>query len=122
MTPEKLVHLCKIWQRRLRLSDWSIVVGFVPQDQLIDEQGTLWGRMLSEESEQSAQIAISEEVPPDQLEATLVHELLHIRLLPFDAPDQGPKEVAINLLADVLVRALRRRERKKECSPSAPKP
>ena len=113
LTPEQLVHLCKIWQRRLRLSDWSIVVGFVLQDQLIDEQGTLWGRMLSEESEQSAQIAISEEVPPDQLEATLVHELLHIRLLPFDAPDQGPKEVAINLLADVLVRALRRRERKR---------
>ena len=39
-----------------------------------------------------------------EAEETLVHELLHLRLLPFGFDETNEKQAAMNLLADSLVR------------------
>lgn len=108
MTGNSLARLCRTWQRRLRLQDWRVDVGFVPAGEMDGD----YGRTEYDETEQTASISVSEEIEAQTVERTLIHELLHLRLCAWDAP-QGhpPMETAINLLADALYAGYRRRRR-----------
>lgn len=110
MTQPQVLRLCALWQRRLRLSDWSVQVEIVPAD--VPEYRHLAPTEFGSTQIDYAEVAADVLVRDGPLaEATLIHELLHLRLLPFDYEDQEPKEISINLLADCFLRAYPRRKR-----------
>lgn len=66
-----------------------------------------FGSSLMDANEWSVDIIVRD---GPTLESTLIHELLHLRLIPFSDGDQNEdhheaREVAINLLADCFLRA-----------------
>jgi hypothetical protein len=78
------------------------------------------GTILSWSQDRQATIKILESIdyPPDCLlpedqEATLVHELLHIYTQPFDLPGTGPKQLAEEQMLNALAHALVALEREK---------
>ncbi|MDE2104520.1 MAG: hypothetical protein KGL39_45210 [Patescibacteria group bacterium] len=103
MTQPQLERTCRIWQKRLRLVDWDVTAVLVPAEQMED-----FGETIPDETELRAGMKIRD---CEEAEATVIHELLHLRLLPFDAEDQDQKETAINLLADCFMRAYPKRKR-----------
>lgn len=115
MDQKKLAHLTKLWQKRLRLQDWQVTTLLVPDSEMPE----LLGEIPLDGTELKATLHINKDlVTPDNMESTIVHELLHLRLLPFsdgsfDEPDHDNREVAINLLASVLLRAFTRPTRRK---------
>jgi hypothetical protein len=108
MTQSQLERLCRTWQRRLRLSDWDVSVRIASLEEMGDEVGH-----IDYEDEQIwAEIRLLE---CPEIEANLVHELLHLRLDGWAVEYHDPeKEKAINLLADCYLRAYPRRGRKAE--------
>ena len=100
---KELRHMCKVWQRRLRLLDWRLTLQMVPE--LTEGEQELWGRLESTPGVMEATIFIAAGIPPEAVEPTLVYELLHIRLQPFDEPDEQAKENAIDLIASTLLAA-----------------
>jgi len=107
MSGHELARLCKVWQRRLRLADWEIH----PMIVTVEESPDALGETTPDTAEMRADVRVRDF---DETEATLVHELLHIRLLPLwdgDAgvPNHEEREQAINLLADCFMRAYRRK-------------
>ena len=110
MTQAQLVRLCKLWQRRLRLSDWDIVPLLVTEADMPEE----YGCGLIDGFEMHVDIKVRDFADSER---TLIHELLHIRLIPFSDGDQAEphheaREVTINLLADCYMRAYQRRKPK----------
>lgn len=111
MTLNQLRRLVKLWQKRLRVSDWAITVR---RDKLKEEYGNTWydprGMM--------ATLTIAEDMNDPNyedggIEQTVIHELLHI-VLHGDKDYEGEvvmQERAINQIADALYRAYRRGKR-----------
>ncbi len=107
MTQSELAHVTRLWQKRLRLKDWEVK----PILRTMEEQGDTLGQIFPDEVK-NAILHIRE----DQEESTVVHELLHLHILPFSdgdesEPNHDARETAINLLADCFVRAYPRRKR-----------
>lgn len=110
MTQQQFVRLCRLWQKRLRLQDWSVKAEIVPKE--VPEHRHLAATEFGSTQIDFGEVAADMLVRENELtEATLVHELLHLRLLPFDYDDHEAKEVAINLLADCFLRAHPRRRK-----------
>lgn len=70
-----LFKLCKEWQARLGLTDWEIDVAFRTIEEMEGNQGTCEPAPML----RTAVILIgrAEDYPGADIEATLVHELLH---------------------------------------------
>jgi hypothetical protein len=107
MALSKLERLCRVWQRRLRLQDWKVTPVMVPEPDMPEYVGEIPLDM----EEMTATLRVREDA---DVEATVIHELLHLRLLPFSDGDQSElnhneRERAINLLADCFLRAYPRR-------------
>lgn len=106
--------LTKYWQKQLRLLDWDIQVENVFDD--IDKFNS-FGETKISENHQYARISLLDPCKiPDMwvgcrdMEVTIVHEILHVRLTYcFDnkGDDDSHKELAIEQLARVMV-ALKR--------------
>ena len=112
MTQPQLEKLSKLWMRRLRLQDWVVTVKLVEdEEKFAGMQGSL-GVTYHDPSECKADIGILDEGSNIAMEATLIHELLHLRLVPFDGKNHNEKEQAINLLADCFLRAYPKRKKK----------
>ncbi len=112
MSPQKLKRLLRLWQKRLRLLDWSVTVALVPQEEIPGEEGhNDW-----DDEDMSSRIRIVDVPDEVKVEAVLVHELIHLRLADWEAETYGdPKlERAVNLLTDSFLTAYRRRKRTKE--------
>jgi hypothetical protein len=110
---DNLTRLLEKWQKRMRLGDWKIQAKLVGQDEMPDSLG----QVTRDEAEKRANIAIQDN-EPEIVEGTLVHELLHVWLLPWaigddDEPNHEAREVAINVMADVLISAYPKRKGKK---------
>lgn len=105
MTNKQLQHLCAEWQRRLRLEDWTIECSFAPQGEIAGDAVTNYNtqnararvRLCTEETHSSA---VGEKYDP---ELFLVHELMHIRMIPADCA-WGVE--AVQLLKDAYERAI----------------
>jgi hypothetical protein len=72
LTPEAR-SLARRWQKRLGLGDWEVEVKVER-----DLNGALGDALVLNEDARWAQIAIAENCPREQLEPTVVHELLEV--------------------------------------------
>lgn len=112
----KVSEYVYFWKKQLRLEDWDITFN-VPEH---DPKGFAF--VKSHQCFQRAHITVRNPalVPPDSqvnndLEVTVVHELLHLRFanvsFPADGADDNAFELAIERTAEALV-ALNRGERR----------
>lgn len=108
MTQKQIDKLLKKWQKILLLQDWDILVKF----HHFDVMGCNQGFCKPHPDDRSAEIALvhpndydpSDRAPwPYDIEATLVHELLHIHLhFMFPYEDQGlERELAEGTIASL---------------------
>ncbi|HEY3269440.1 MAG TPA: hypothetical protein VGM37_21205 [Armatimonadota bacterium] len=108
---EEVRELCALWQKRLRLQDWLVAVRIVPHWNMERDSE---GRCDATLSRKMAIIDILEPghlyeggLWPNDMERTLVHELLHLHFSPFEAeigtPADAAQEQAIDLIAGALV-------------------
>lgn len=117
MTNKKLRKLCTVWQKRLRLQDWTVSVEFVGG---ADIDGS-FARTRKSGNCKAAKtlIARPETLELDLLgshdvEVTLVHELLHLQaggfdqLIKEDTVESTCLEAFIELTAAALVKGYRR--------------
>lgn len=101
MSEKELARLCRLWQKRLRLLDWKVEVSILPAE----EMGDCDGHNYYEDEQIWAKVRLAD-APDLELEETLVHELLHLRLSAWPGPyDNPPLETAVNLLADAFMTA-----------------
>jgi hypothetical protein len=116
---ELCFHLTK-WQAILRLKDWDISAHIVSKEEMnqsiedADCESLYEGYIHANEETKEAEIKIldasywtTEYWMMRDHELTLVHELLHIHFIPFEAKKKSRKliaqEQAINLIAKALV-------------------
>ncbi len=117
MTDQELQRLCELWQRRLRLQDWTVKVQIARKRDLdlTDSEGQIQWVL----SRREALIKLMDPIDysptamtPQDLEVSLVHELLHLYFAPFDAEDgtlqQTCPEQAIDALSNALVKLARK--------------
>lgn len=97
LTEEELQAKCKEWQKILRLQDWEIKI-YVWRSRDMDLEGAV-GEVEYNLDLKLASIHILDPVDyPSNLmvnqdmEATLVHELLHLHMAPFGNSEQGTLE------------------------------
>lgn len=96
MTKPALAKLCAVWQERLLLQDWTILVEF---DKALDS----WGHAEWTDLYRHANIKIHPD-GPEGIEFYLVHELIHLRVGKIG-------ETRINLLARAFMKAYHRKKR-----------
>lgn len=109
MNLENLLLDCQKWQRILKLQDWDVSVVVAPADEMDEAEGlVIWDihKRIAD-----IKLVKPEEYPIDQMrpydmEAVLVHELLHLHFAPFDAKTGSPKGVAQEQAINALARAL----------------
>lgn len=111
-TRDELRQLCAEWQKILRLQDWDVVVQVSRRDDTFGHTNT--GQVRYQLGLKQALIKIIDPIDyptnviyPQDMETTLVHELLHLHFAPFDADDDTPagtaQEQAIEAIAKGLV-------------------
>ncbi len=108
------------WQKILRLQDWEITVQFVRGHEIDGDQA--W--ISHEENHKRATIRlrdpvdlISKDWSEDSPETSLVHELLHLHILPFGRTEPRTRdrvcvEQAIELITGALIGLKRRADAK----------
>lgn len=108
----ELEAMASEWQQRLRLQDWTVKIQVRRRHHmcLADAHGTCsW-----ELRKKLAAIEIMDPADYDpgswgwaeDVEKTVVHELLHLHFAPFAAKDDGPDDVAQEQAIDLIARAL----------------
>lgn len=115
MTQEQLEALCAEWQRRLRLQDWDVKIRLRRRYDMWVE--TNQGECKHETLKKLALVNIldptdydPDNVWPQDVERTVVHELLHLHFAPFVGDYEqcnAAHEQAIDLIAGALVDAKR---------------
>jgi hypothetical protein len=104
----RLDQQMRAWQRRLRLDDWSLRVQVVRQQEL--DRNT-WGNAEWDPVKKTGTIKVLD--PQDynlkgaelrqDMECTIVHELVHIRIAPLDANDYEIREEIVNSIMNGLL-------------------
>lgn len=112
--PEQLQKKLFEWQKRLRLQDWLITIEIV-RERDFSMEGVL-GEVHWVLEKKMAKIKIIDPIdyPPDSfepqdMENTLVHELLHLHFAPFkyDGDNYVAEEQAIESIASGILTAYR---------------
>ena len=98
----------KSWQRRLGMDDWRLTIRLVRQKEL--DKNT-WGNAEWDPTVRTGTISVLD--PADynlkggelrlDMECTIVHELVHIQVSPFDAPDELMREEVVNRIMTALL-------------------
>ncbi|SRR6266852_2570024 len=103
--------LRETWQRRLGLRDWTVTVKLCRARDMDDEDSN--GEVQILLNHRRAFIALRDPLdvkpeyhPENDLEETLVHELLHLWTEPLSLPDAGPRQVAEEQALNALAKAL----------------
>lgn len=117
MTILELQRLKTRWQRRLRILDWDVSISFATSSELEDCYGDC--AVLAEEKcakirilRQDDWVGLPTAWSPEQVTATLVHELLHIPLAPWPVDSDAAvreKEQAINCMTTALYQPRKKR-------------
>jgi hypothetical protein len=104
----RLDQQMRAWQRRLRLDDWTLRVQVVRQQEL--DRNT-WGNAEWDPVKKTGTIKVLD--PQDynlkgaelrqDMECTIVHELVHIRIAPLDANDYEIREEIVNSIMNGLL-------------------
>jgi hypothetical protein len=111
LTERQLQRLCAQWQKRLRVQDWDVRVRVKRRHQMELESkraGCNYSLKLKEALiEIQSPLDYQPSVWPNDMEQSLVHELLHLHFALFSADDETPEgvaqEQAIDLIASALV-------------------
>ena len=98
----------KTWQRRLGMDEWRLTVRIVRQKEL--DKNT-WGHAEWDPEEKTGTISILDPMDYNlkggdlrlDMECTIVHELVHIQVSPFDAPSDNVREDVVNRLMQALL-------------------
>jgi len=98
----------KTWQRRLGMDDWRLTIRLVRQNDL--DKNT-WGNAEWDPHGKTGTISVLD--PADynlsgadlklDMECTIVHELVHIQVGPFDAPNENMREDVVNRIMTALL-------------------
>ena len=116
LTDEQLQEKLKEWQERLRLQDWIVRARICRRHELPSNSQ---GRVYVTLSKKMANILILDPVDyepdnmlPQDMENSLVHELLHLHLWPITGDDEEgiyriAEEQAIESITSGLLHALR---------------
>ncbi|MFD1450845.1 hypothetical protein [Oceanobacillus sojae] len=119
LTEEQLQEKLAYWQKILRLSDWIITVR-IARERDMNLSGCA-GEISWSLNNKAASIRILDEIDcpqdlmyPQDMEKTLVHELLHLHLAPISDHFSNDNDIytvfeeqAIDCIADALVRVSR---------------
>jgi len=110
-TEDQLQEKCAEWQKILRLQDWIVSVSIV-RERDIGLENTM-GTINPTLEKRMAKIRILDPVDypsglmePQDMELTLVHELLHLHLWPFTETLEGPLHVAEEQSIEAISRGL----------------
>lgn len=109
---QQMQQKCLEWQQRLRLLDWDVSVKVVPAMDMGHEraQGTV--RWQITEKRADIKLVTSEDAArmnllrPYSMEETLIHELLHLHIAPFEPTGEAEctaMEWCINAIAGALL-------------------
>lgn len=116
MNQEELEACLSKWQKILRLQDWNVHVE-VKRERDMEMEGRC-AELSCQEPTRHAWIVIRDPTDypdtaaePQDMEMSIVHELLHIYTRPFDLPGQGPKHIAEEWLIEAVCHALVRLSR-----------
>lgn len=98
----------KSWQRRLGMDDWRLTVRLVRQKDL--DKNT-WGNAEWDPDGRTGTISVLDPVDYNlkggelrlDMECTIVHELVHIQVSPFDARDETVREEVVNRIMTALL-------------------
>jgi hypothetical protein len=104
---EKLEH----WQKRLKLEEWTVTITVARKSEL--KARTTGGIKWDKRKHTAAMVVLdpsdykdlSEAAMLDDLEFTIVHELVHLELasLPKSEASRSTEEFAVNRIADALL-------------------
>jgi hypothetical protein len=127
LTQEQAEALCLEWQETLRLQHWDIKLKIARGNGLDLPEG-LQGRCEWVLKKRSAFIRLINPMDwdktilwPQDMERTLVHELLHLHFAPFDEfPQDSANHVAAEQAIDALSLALVNLKRKHALDPLSP--
>lgn len=112
-SPEsELQALCLDWQRRLRLQDWRVTVSFAVPGQM--SQTYHHGECATCAPRKLARIKVlrpdchpgDEFEAPYDMEAILVHELLHLHTNGMNIAPSSAEDVAMEQMVDLVAEAL----------------
>lgn len=107
LTLPQLKKLCKEWQKILRLQDWDIELRLVTLEQMgNDAQGCIMPSLPNKTAVMFIldQGSYTDDIFPQDMEETLVHELVHLHTAPFCPEDETfLEEQAVELMASALV-------------------
>lgn len=114
MTKKQLEKLCITWQERLRVTDWTVSIRWVTEQEMPD----CLGSTVYDPRNMTADIQIRPGLDPCYLdggvEQTVIHELLHV-VIHGDVEYEKEnimQERAINQIADALYWAYRSKKKR----------
>jgi|HubBroStandDraft_1064217.scaffolds.fasta_scaffold60367_2 hypothetical protein len=119
-TEADLRKYLKRWQRMLRLQHWRIKISYGRTREMIADDGhsgsISWGRCTMNDNHLRARVMVlhpddyDDDDGREEIEQTVVHELLHIQMIGMRDAIKGPdpagdvvEEQVINVNADLLV-------------------
>lgn len=116
-TEEQLREKCSEWQRILRLQDWDVRTSIVRERDMVTKDSN--AEISVNVPHRLAQLRMLDPIDysldclnPQDMERSLVHELLHIHLWTFttdlSTTLQDAEEQAINMITNALISLYRR--------------
>ncbi len=114
-THKRLQRVCRDWQHRLRLNDWEVKIVFASLEDLpAESQGACDWNLHA----RTAEIKVLDpkewdSAIPQDVENTVVHELIHLHLAPWDTKNKAQEiqmEQAIESLSGAFVSLKRRKK------------
>lgn len=111
LTEEQLQAKCLEWQKLLRLQDWHVKV-YVKRDRdlMLGKKAGVCRWTIAKKMA-IIQVLDPTDYDPDtpweqDMELTLVHELLHLHLAPFDNFEDSPLETAVEQAVESISEGL----------------
>ena len=116
MTKEELEERCAHWQKLLRLQDWTVEIRILRQWDM--ERENCMAYVLRFPPKRHAVICFRDSIddephgwPREDMEQSLIHELIHCHITPFEPADDAPEwtamEQAIHSLTECIYRLSR---------------
>lgn len=115
LTQEELLHLLEYWTNRLRLGEWTISLTVAPLRDFVSKERLAEVEYDYYQARAVIRLLDPKDYPDDclqplDMEMSLVHELLHLRLAQVADEATPLVERTINMLAQALIEEKRKHE------------